>query len=238
MVRRRFEGIGKFIRVRRRDTGRRLAMCGICGAFYYDRTQHVDRSVVEAMNRQIIHRGPDEDGFYVSENIGLAMRRLSIIDLKSGQQPVTNEDGSIWLVYNGEIYNHQELRQQLEKCGHRYRSRSDTETIVHLYEEYGEDCVRHLRGMFAFAIWDMRRKKLFCARDRFGIKPFYYAMAGNRFAFASEIKALFEVPDFKPQLNRRALPEFFAFGYTSSEEPLFVGVRKLLPGHHLHIDLC
>jgi asparagine synthase (glutamine-hydrolysing) len=149
-------------------------MCGICGLVYTDRGQKVLRSLLEAMNRQIVHRGPDEDGFYVSENIGLAMRRLSIIDLKTGQKPLTNEGGTVWIVFNGEIYNHQELRRQLEARGHRYRSRSDTETIVHLYEEYGRECVKHLRGMFAFAIWDARKRSLFVARDRLGIKPLYY----------------------------------------------------------------
>jgi asparagine synthase (glutamine-hydrolysing) len=211
-------------------------MCGICGAFYYDRTQHVDRSVVEAMNRQIIHRGPDEDGFYVSENIGLAMRRLSIIDLKSGQQPVTNEDGSIWLVYNGEIYNHQELRQQLEDRGHRYRSRSDTETIVHLYEEYGQDCVRHLRGMFAFALWDSRTRSLFIARDRLGIKPLYFLKLDRTFLFASEIKALLAHPYVRAQLNRTALPEYLAFGYLAGADTLYSGIQKLLPGSTLSIN--
>jgi asparagine synthase (glutamine-hydrolysing) len=150
---------------------------------------------------------------------------------------MTNEDRTVWIVFNGEIYNHRELRPVLEQRGHRYATNSDTETMLHLYEEYGEDCVHHLRGMFAFAIWDTRRRKLFCARDRLGIKPFYYAIAGDRFAFASEAKALFEIPGFQPRLNRRALPEFFAFGYISSDETLFEGVRKLMPGHRLQIDL-
>jgi asparagine synthase (glutamine-hydrolysing) len=211
-------------------------MCGICGAFYFDKERHVDRSVLESMNGQITHRGPDESGFYLVDNVGIAMRRLSIIDLQSGQQPVTNEDGSIWLVYNGEIYNHAELRRQLEERGHRYRSHSDTETIVHLYEEYGQECVKHLRGMFAFALWDSRRRTLFVARDRLGIKPLYFLNEGGLFLFASEIKALLVHPGVRPELNRPALPEFLAFGYLAGSRTMFEGIQKLLPGHTVEID--
>jgi asparagine synthase (glutamine-hydrolysing) len=150
---------------------------------------------------------------------------------------MANEDGSLHIVFNGEIYNHPELRPQLERRGHRYSTTSDTESILHLYEEYGESCVEHLRGMFAFAIWDQRRRRLFCARDRFGIKPFYYALIGDEFLFASEIKALCESQAFRPELNRQALPEFFTFGYTSSDETFFQGVRTLMPGHVMVIDL-
>ena len=189
------------------------------------------------MSNTFLHRGPDDQGDLVVGPLAFGFRRLSIVDLAGGHQPMTNEDGTLWIVFNGEIYNHRELRPTLERRGHRYATNSDTETILHLYEEYGEDCVHHLRGMFAFAIWDARQKKLFCARDRLGIKPFYYTIVRNRLAFASEIKALLEVPGFQPRLNRRALPEFFAFGYISSDETLFEGVRKLPPGHHLQIDL-
>ena len=211
-------------------------MCGICGLMYTDRGQKVLRSSLEAMNRQIVHRGPDEDGFYVSENIGLAMRRLSIIDLKTGQQPVTNEGGTVWIVYNGEIYNHQELRRQLEARGHRYRSRSDTETIVHLYEEYGRECVKHLRGMFAFAIWDARKRSLFVARDRLGIKPFYYRYTPGTFLFGSEIKAILAYPGVRAEFNRSVLPEYLAFGYLAGVETFFTGIQKLLPGHTLELN--
>jgi len=189
------------------------------------------------MSNTLLHRGPDDQGNFLAGPVALGFRRLSIVDLAGGHQPMANEDGTIWIVFNGEIYNHRELRPALEQRGHRYATNSDTETILHLYEEYGQHCVHHLRGMFAFALWDARRKKLFCARDRLGIKPFYYAITGNRFVFASEAKALFEIPGFQPRLNRRALPEFFAFGYLSSDETLFEGVRKLLPGHHLQIEL-
>ncbi|MGH9446143.1 MAG: asparagine synthase (glutamine-hydrolyzing), partial [Terriglobia bacterium] len=210
-------------------------MCGICGIFNFDRGEAVNAGVLAAMNRRIIHRGPDDEGFYVAENVGLAMRRLSIIDLATGHQPMTNEDGKVWLVFNGEIYNHQELRPGLESRGHRYRTHSDTETIIHLYEEYGRDCVQHLRGMFAFVIWDAPRRLLFAARDRLGIKPFYYYLDGRRFLFGSEIKALLAHPDVRAELDRSAIPEYLAFGYLSSHETLFRSIRKLMPGHTLEL---
>jgi len=212
-------------------------MCGICGIVDTDGIRRFGDADLEAMANVLRHRGPDDTGRLISGPAGLAFRRLSIVDLSGGHQPMSNEDGTIWIVFNGEIYNHPELRPVLEQRGHRYATNSDTETILHLYEDYGADCVHHLRGMFAFAIWDKRRQRLFCARDRLGIKPFYYARVGTRFAFASEIKALFELADFKPSLNRRTLPEFCAFGYLSSGETLFEGVCKLLPGCHLTIDL-
>jgi asparagine synthase (glutamine-hydrolysing) len=210
-------------------------MCGICGIFRFDSQQAVDRSALENMNRQIVHRGPDDDGFYLRENVGLAMRRLSIIDVKTGHQPISNEDGSIWIVYNGEIYNHDELRRDLAARGHQYRTRSDTETIVHLYEEHGRDCVRHLRGMFAFVIWDARSRKLFAARDRLGIKPFYYFLDRRQFLFGSEIKALLAHPSVKPQFNRSILAEYLAFGYIAGTGTFFSGIQKLPPGHTLEI---
>ena len=211
-------------------------MCGICGVLEL-RGGRFREEDLHAMSNTLLHRGPDDQGNFLAGPVALGFRRLSIVDLAGGHQPMANEDGTIWIVFNGEIYNHRELRPALEQRGHRYATNSDTETILHLYEEYGQHCVHHLRGMFAFALWDARRKKLFCARDRLGIKPFYYAITGNRFVFASEAKALFEIPGFQPRLNRRALPEFFAFGYLSSDETLFEGVRKLLPGHHLQIEL-
>src|SRR5512141_682401 len=161
--------------------GKRTSMVGICGMFYPDRQSRAQRQTLAAMNQEIVHRGPDDDGFFVEENVGLAMRRLSIIDIATGHQPLANENQNVWIVYNGEIYNHLELRADLEARGHRYRTKSDTETIVHLYEEYGRDCVKHLRGMFAFAIWDRRTRQLFVARDRLGIKPLYYRFDGKTF---------------------------------------------------------
>ena len=179
-----------------------VVMCGICGIFHSDRNQSVNRDALVSMNQQIVHRGPDDDGFFVEKNVGLAMRRLSIIDVQTGHQPISNEDESIWIVFNGEIYNHQELRNDLQARGHRYRTKSDTETIVHLYEEYGRDCVNHLRGMFAFAIWDRSKRSLFIARDRLGIKPLYYRYDGKTLLFGSEIKAILAYPGMKPEFNR------------------------------------
>ncbi|HTS35593.1 MAG TPA: asparagine synthase (glutamine-hydrolyzing) [Candidatus Solibacter sp.] len=208
-------------------------MCGICGIFRAGDGQSVDDRVLVEMNRQIAHRGPDDSGTLASQGAGLAMRRLSIIDLQTGHQPLSNEDGSIWIVYNGEIYNHEELRRQMIGRGHSYRTHSDTESIVHLYEEYGRDCVQHLRGMFAFALWDKARNQLFAARDRLGIKPFYYCVQGGTFVFGSEIKSLLAYPGVRAEFNVAALPEYLAFGYVSSDETLFSGIRKLPPGHTL-----
>jgi asparagine synthase (glutamine-hydrolysing) len=210
-------------------------MCGICGIFNFDRRRLVARETLRAVNDTIFHRGPDEEGLYVSENVGLAMRRLSIIDLETGKQPVTNEDGTIFLVYNGEIYNHRELRGRLESQVHRFYTHSDTEVIVHLYEQYGRECVQHLRGMFAFVLWDSRRRLLFGARDRFGIKPFYYLHTAERFVFASEIKAILACPGVRGNLSYESVPEYLAFGYLSGEETFFQGIKKLPPGHTLEV---
>lgn len=212
-------------------------MCGICGILNL-RENWLSGDELASMSSALRHRGPDDQGSFHSGPVALGFRRLSIVDLSGGHQPMCNEERTVWIVFNGEIYNHADLRPRLKELGHRFATNSDTETIVHLYEEYGDDCVSHLRGMFAFAIWDARRNRLFCARDRLGIKPFYYAMTAGRFAFASEIKALFELRDFKAQLNRRALPEFFTFGYLSAQETLYQNVHKLLPGHRLCIDLA
>src|SRR5438445_4555232 len=211
-------------------------MCGICGIVYSGEERRVQRDALAQMNAQIAHRGPNDDGFFVEGNVGLAMRRLSIIDIRTGQQPISNQDDSLWIVYNGEIYNHRELRSKLEARGHRYRTKSDTETIVHLYEEYGRDCVQHLRGMFAFAIWDRRSRRLIIARDRLGIKPLYYFYDGKKFVFGSEIKAILAYPGIKPEFNQNTLAEYLAFGYIVGQETMFRGVRKLLPGNTLEID--
>ena len=211
-------------------------MCGICGIFFSDRDWHVKGEVLAGMNRRIVHRGPDDEGFFVEENVGLAMRRLSIIDVKSGHQPLANENHDVWIVFNGEIYNHAELRAGLEAKGHSYRTRSDTETIVHLYEEYGRDCVKHLRGMFAFVIWDRRKRSLFAARDRLGIKPFYYRWDGKSFLFGSEIKTILAYPGVAAEFNRGTLAEYLTFGYITGPETMFAGIRKLMPGHTLELS--
>jgi asparagine synthase (glutamine-hydrolysing) len=211
-------------------------MCGICGIFRFDSRRTVERDTLEKMNQQIVHRGPDDAGFYLQANVGIAMRRLSIIDVQSGHQPISNEDGNIWIVYNGEIYNHEELRRDLISRGHQYRTRSDTETVIHLYEEYGRDCVQHLRGMFAFVIWDARSRKLFAARDRLGIKPFYYLRDHEKFLFGSEIKAVLAYPGISAQFNSRVLPEYLAFGYIAGVDTFFAGIQKLPPGHTLELD--
>src|SRR5690348_7861687 len=211
-------------------------MCGICGIFLAERDARVDRERMAAMNDQIIHRGPDDGGLFVEGRVGLAMRRLSIIDVKTGHQPLSNEDENIWIVFNGEIYNHQSLRADLEAAGHRYRTKSDTETIVHLYEQYGRDCVNHLRGMFAFAIWDRTKRKLFIARDRLGIKPLYYRYSNGQFLFGSEIKTILAYPGVSPEFNQAGLAEYLAFGYLTGEDTFYSGIKKLLPGHTLELD--
>src|SRR6266487_3865462 len=211
-------------------------MCGICGIVYPGAAQWIERDTLAQINAQIVHRGPDDDGFFVEGNVGLAMRRLSIIDVRTGHQPISNEDESLWIVYNGEIYNHRELRSKLEARGHRYHTKSDTETIVHLYEEYGRDCVQHLRGMFAFAIWDREKGTLFVARDRLGIKPLYYSLTADSFLFGSEIKVILAHGSVRPDLHLAALPEYLAFGYLSGEETFYNGILKLMPGHWLELN--
>jgi len=196
----------------------------------------VNRNALVAMNRQIVHRGPDDDGFFVEENIGLAMRRLSIIDIQTGHQPISNEQGNVWIVFNGEIYNHLDLRKDLQSRGHHYRTKSDTETIIHLYEEYGSSCVEHLHGMFAFAIWDRSKRTLFLARDRLGIKPLYYRYDGETLLFGSEIKTILAYPGVKPEFNCGTLAEYLAFGYIAGEESMYAGIHKLMPGHILTIE--
>ncbi len=211
-------------------------MCGIAGILELRRETRVNPGELRRMCDVMSHRGPDDEGIYTDGGIGIGMRRLSIVDLSTGHQPLSNEDGSVWIVFNGEIYNHLALREQLITRGHCYRTHSDTETIVHLYEEYGNDCVQHLRGMFAFAIWDAKRKRLFIARDRLGIKPSYYRVASDRFVFGSEIKVLLASEGVRPEFNRSALQEYLAFGYLSGEETFYAGIRKLMPGHWLELN--
>ena len=193
----------------------------------------VDRELLERMNEAIRHRGPDDDGFYFSDGVGLAMRRLSIIDLKTGRQPIHNRDQTAWIVFNGEIYNYRELRAQLEKLGHRFYTDSDTEAIVHAYDEYGTDCPKHLRGMFAFAIWDTRTKSLFLARDRVGKKPLLYAQVNGQLVFGSEFSALLEHPDVSRDVDYEALHYYLAFICVPAPLTAYRAIRKLEPGHSL-----
>ena len=210
-------------------------MCGIAGILEFDRGARANAAALREMCRVITHRGPDDEGFYTDGAAGIGMRRLSIVDVKGGHQPLSNEDGTLWIVFNGEIYNHLALREQLIARGHRYVTNSDTETVIHLFEEYGADCVNHLRGMFAFAIWNRNTKTLFIARDRLGIKPLYYRLTPERLLFGSEIKALLAHGGIRAEFNRSTLPEYLAFGYLSGEETFYAGIRKLMPGHSMTI---
>jgi len=210
-------------------------MCGICGIFFTDRTRHVQREALANMAQSIVHRGPDDEGFFIDGNVGLTMRRLSVIDINTGHQPLSNETGDVSIVFNGEIYNHGRLRTELESKGHQYRTRSDTETIVHAYEECGRRCVSLLYGMFAFVIWDRRKRVLFAARDRLGIKPFYYYWDGSTFLFGSEIKAILAYT-VQREFNHHELAEYLAFGYLSGSDTMFAGIHKLQPGHTLELS--
>ena len=210
-------------------------MCGINGiAFSTKSGRRVDADVLARMRDVITHRGPDDQGLFIDGQVGLGHRRLSIVDVASGQQPMTNEDGSLHITYNGEIYNHADFRAELEAKGHVYRSHCDTETILHLYEEHGAACVDYLRGMFAFAIWDQRKRELFIARDRLGVKPLYYFQSDDgSLYFGSEIKAVLAANALRPEINFAALPDYLANHAPSGEETLFRGLKRLLPGHTL-----
>jgi len=208
-------------------------MCGIVGIAGLNAFEPVDETRLKIMRDVLRHRGPDGEGLWTEGNVGLGFRRLAIIDVEGGAQPMPNEDGSVWVVFNGEIYNHGELRPWLEARGHHYRNRSDTETIVHLYEEEGERCVEKLQGMFAFAVWDRPRQRLLLARDRLGIKPLYYALTDRELVFASEIKAILASGALAPALNTTIVPEFLANRYVAGAETFFRGVTKLLPGRTL-----
>ena len=209
-------------------------MCGICGIVLADSGAEVSPDVIERMSDSIVHRGPDDSGQYVNGRVGLGFRRLSIIDLTGGHQPMTNEDERIWIVYNGEIYNHAEHRAPLEARGHVFRTRCDTEAIVHLYEEHGKRAPRELRGMFGFAIWDEKRQSLLLARDRSGIKPVFYAAGRNGdLVFGSEIKAILASGMIAAELDELAVSEYFALGTIAGDRTMFRGIRKLLPGHTL-----
>jgi asparagine synthase (glutamine-hydrolysing) len=208
-------------------------MCGIAGLISTDALDDSAPGRALAMRDSLAHRGPDEEGLHTEPTAILAHRRLSIVDLRTGQQPLSNEDGTIWIAYNGEVYNHAALRLELEALGHRYRTRCDTETIVHAYEQWGDDCVTHFRGMFAFAVWDERKRRLLLARDRLGIKPLYWARCGNILLFGSEIKSILASGLVAAAANEASIPELLSTRSISSDETMFQGVFKVLPGHLL-----
>ena len=193
----------------------------------------ISEQLIHRMNDSIVHRGPDDEGIYAGPGIGLGFRRLSIIDLSTGHQPICNEDETIWVMLNGEIYNYPEVRRHQEERGHRFRTRSDTETIVHLYEDYGEECFAMLRGMFAIAIWDSRKRKLVLARDRVGKKPLYYAADAKRILFGSELKVLLAGDSLSREIDPQALSDYFSFGYVPGPKTIYRFARKVLPGHYL-----
>lgn len=211
-------------------------MCGICGVVSFQPEHPVDRSLLKRMNDSIRHRGPDDEGYYQDAQASLAMRRLSIIDLRTGQQPISNERGDVWVVYNGEIYNFKDVRAALEARGHIFKTQTDTEIIVHAYEEYGDDCVNYFNGMFAIALWDARQRRLFLARDRVGVKPLYYWADHSTLVFASELKALILHPDVPRQINLAALDLFLTLEYVPAPHTIYEGIFKLLPGHTLTVE--
>jgi asparagine synthase (glutamine-hydrolysing) len=218
-------------------------VCGITGAIWTAPQLAIDQPLLQRMTDVLRHRGPDDDGFYASDyrldppygavpGVGLGFRRLSIIDVAGGHQPMSNEDGTVWIVFNGEIYNFPELRHRLEGAGHAFATRSDTETIVHLYEDEGPECFRHLNGMFAVAIWDARRRQLVLGRDRLGKKPLVYRHEPGRLSFASELKSLLEIPGTPRDLDPSALDEYLTYQYVPHPKTIFRSIRKLPPGHY------
>ena len=208
-------------------------MCGICGIINSDKTCLVDKADLIKMRDSMAHRGPDDAGFYIEGSTGLGHLRLNIIDLEGGHQPISNEDKTIWLVFNGAIYNHQLLRNDLINSGHHFATNCDTEVIVHLYEDYGTEFLHKLQGMFSFALWDTKTERLFAARDRLGIKPFYYWSTRHRFVFASEIKAVLQCQGISREINEDLIPEYLIFRFVSGQDTLFKRIQTLLPGHFL-----
>jgi asparagine synthase (glutamine-hydrolysing) len=208
-------------------------MCGITGKIFFSKERNIEEAELKRMADIIQHRGPDDEGFYIHKNVGLGFRRLSIIDLHTGHQPLSNENESKWIIFNGEIYNFLQLRQQLIQKGYSFKTKTDTEVILKLYEEYGVHCVDFLRGMFGFAIWDDEKKQLFCARDRFGIKPFYYYKDNEKLVFGSEIKSILKSANIDKTLSDDALDSYFAFGYITSDLSIYKEIKKLQPAHYL-----
>ncbi|HYN88646.1 MAG TPA: hypothetical protein VER55_08950 [Ardenticatenaceae bacterium] len=207
-------------------------MCGITGKLYYDAERRVEAESLAAMCQSLVHRGPDDEGFYLRDSVGLAVRRLAVIDLDTGHQPIHDESGTVWTVFNGEIYNFADLRQDLERRGHRFYTHTDTEVIVHLYEEYGPEFPRHLNGMFAIALWDERRRRLVLARDQLGIKPLYYAALPDRLLFGSEIKAL-RAEGTRFTVDPQAVSLYLSLLYIPAPHSIYAEIRKLEPGERL-----
>ncbi len=206
-------------------------MCGITGKIYFSKEKNVSSNELEGMTDVIKHRGPDDKGYYLNANVGLGFRRLSIIDLKTGHQPLSNYNNSLWITFNGEVYNFQEQRASLVKKGYQFKTNTDTEVIVNLYQEYGENCVDYLRGMFAFVIWDENKMQLFGARDRFGIKPFHYYIDGEKFVWGSEIKSILASENIKKDISIESIDYYLAYGYTPRNRSIYNQIKKLKPGH-------
>src|SRR5947209_12298596 len=205
-------------------------MCGVAGFWHVDK-RAVDGAALRRMTRALAHRGPDAEGYYEAPGIGLGHRRLSIIDLSTGGQPMCNEDGTVWIVFNGEVYNFPDLRRRLEGAGHTFRTDSDTETIIHLYEDEGPDCFSHLNGMFAIALWDSNRRRLVLGRDRVGKKPLVYRHEPGRLLFASELKSILQVPGLPRDIDPAAIDEYLTYQYVPHPNTIFRGFKKLPPGH-------
>src|SRR5437764_3330082 len=211
-------------------------MCGICGQLNFARNEPVEPATIQRMTETMAHRGPDDEGYFISGPVGLGFRRLSIIDLLGGHQPMSDAEETIWVILNGEIYNFKELRVQLEKRGHRFRTNSDTEVIIHGYKEWGAEVLKHLNGMFGLAIWDVKNHRLVVARDAMGIKLIYYRIANGQLTFGSEIRAVLAAQDSKPEVDPVALKLFLQFRYTPSPLTIFQGIRKLAPGTMLVVE--
>ena len=211
-------------------------MCGICGTINFDNSS-VQKKLLNEMNNSISHRGPDDHGIYIYKNSGIAHRRLSIIDLGSGHQPIANEDNTIWLVFNGEIYNYRSLREYLLQKGHQFRSATDSEVIIHLYEEFGNGCIEKLEGMFAFAILDQQKEKLLLARDRMGQKPLYYTLQNNVFVFASELQAIVKHPKINKEINFQGVHDFLTLQYIPAPNTIYKNINKLMPSSYLELEL-
>src|SRR2546430_11940830 len=211
-------------------------MCGICGQFNFQRREPVERETIVRMTRSIAHRGPDDEGFFIAGPVGLGFRRLSIIDLAGGHQPMSDAEGTVWVIFNGEIYNYRELRAELQSKGHQFRTNSDTEVIVHGYKEWGTEVFNHLNGMFGLAIWDVQKERLIVARDAMGIKLIYYKIDDGQLSFGSEIRAILAAGNSEPAVDPIALNLFLRFRYTPSPLTIFQGIRKLAPGTMLVVE--